>query len=147
MGRYYIKKHYKTVGEYPAAEGIHFTRRAAGVARRFAECDGFLLYEAGQRDNKGPVGAKCVYGWGVAVDGPLEAVEPRVANGKEYPLVVPVKVEKRLADKTRGIPLMLLREEFGIQMRPTLGGVLEIPERVYLALKERIDSLKEEENA
>ena len=146
MGLYFIKKHYKTAGEeYPAAEGIHFTQRAAGMAARFATCDGFLLYEAGQRDSQSPVGAKCLYGYGVVVKGPVEVDPPRVANGKEYPLVVQVEVIKTLADKTRGIPLVILREAFGIQMRPTLGGILPLGEREFLYLQERIDALVEEE--
>ncbi|MCW3490179.1 hypothetical protein [Dethiobacter alkaliphilus] len=145
MGRYYIKKHYRTEEEYPGPEGIHFTRRAAGVAGRFAECDGFLLYEAGQRDGKGPEGAKCVYGYGVVAGEPVEVEPPRVANGKEYPLVVPVEIKKRLADRGQGIPLVILKEEFGIQMRPTLGGVMEISREVFAELQGRIDLLEEEE--
>lgn len=145
MAKYYIKKHYRTEGDYPGPEGIHFTRRAVGAAEKFASCEGFLLYEAGQKNGKGPVGAKCVYGYGYVTAGLLAAEEPRFVDGKEYPLVVAVAVVKRLADRTRGIPLWLLREEFGIQMRPTLGGILPIEDDVFMSLKERLDYLDEAE--
>lgn len=140
MGRYYIKKHYKTPAEYPGPEGIHFTARAYQTAVRFADCQGFLLYEAGSAAKTGLAGAKCVYGYGYVEEGPLEAAEIRVAGGKEYPYVVRVRVEKALQDKRRGIPLVFLREQYGVHMRPTLGGLIEVSEKAFLEMKEQLDA-------
>jgi hypothetical protein len=145
MVRYYIKKHYKTPEEYPGDEGIHFTRRAYSVAERFAACDGFLLYEAGGRERTGLAGSKCVYGYGTVLEGPMEAGEIRVVGDKEYPYVVRVCVEKRLHDKTRGIPLRLMRELYGVQIRPTLGGTLEVSGEAFREMKAQLDRLCEDE--
>ena len=141
MAKYYIKKHLKTLGDYPSGEGIHFSQRAFHMGERFATCAGFLLYEAVQGDRPGLQGAKCVYGYGHVVAGPKVAHEVRVVDGREYPFVVPIVIEKSLQDRTLGIPLTILRDQFGIQMRPTLGGLVEISEDVFKRMQEHIDEL------
>ena len=146
MGAYFIKKHYNTGEDYPGPQGIHFTRRARKAAEAFAAGQGFLLYEAGSSQKTGLAGAKAVYGYGHVESGPLELWEPRWAGGKEYTSVVKVRVEKALKDRKRGIPLTFLRDQYGVQMRPSLGGTVEVTEKAFRELKEHLDTLWEGEN-
>jgi len=145
MGKYYIKKHYNTGEEYPGPEGVHFTARACRAAEKFAACRGFLLYEAGSAGKTGLAGSKRVYGYGHILAGPLKLEEARVVRGKEYLYLVQVEVEITLKNKMRGIPLVVLREQYGVSLRPSLGGIEEISEAAFREMKGQLDAAWEGE--
>jgi hypothetical protein len=132
---YYIKKHFKTLTPYPGPEGIHFSEKALSIAHKFAASDGFLLYETGQSNQPGLQGAQCVYGYGRVVSEPILTSNPRIVDGREYPYVVKVVVEKRLTDRSNGIPARVLREQYGINMMPTRGGLVRVTDEVFGELK------------
>ncbi|SCY79345.1 hypothetical protein [Alkaliphilus peptidifermentans] len=136
MSSYYIKKHFKTSEDYPREEGIHFSERAFSRAEKLAKSHGFLLYEAGESDTKGLKGAKAIYGYGKPVGEPYLVSEPRKANGKLYPYAVEVIVEFELPNRFHGVDLEVLREKYGIEMRPVLGGLIEIPKEVFEEIKQ-----------
>jgi hypothetical protein len=145
MGNYYIKKHYNTGGEYPGPEGVHFTARASRAAEKFAACRGFLLYEAGSAEKTGLPGSKRVYGYGHILAGPEKLAVPREVRGKEYHYLVRVRVERTLKNKLRGVPLVVLREQYGVSLRPSLGGIEEISEAAFGEIKRQLDAAWEEE--
>ncbi len=63
---YYIKNIWGPGGQegYPFDDDMHFAENQRSMAERFADCDGFLVYETGHR--KGDIeGAKTIYGKGV----------------------------------------------------------------------------------
>ncbi len=138
LSSYYIKKHFKTSVSYPGKEGIHFSEKAFSKAKKLAASNGFLLYEAGQSDEKGIEGAKTIYGYGKAVGEPYLVAIPREANGKLYPYAVNVVLEYELPDRSKGVPLEVLRE-YGIEMRPVLGGLIEISKEVFEEIKKLIN--------
>jgi hypothetical protein len=137
---YYIKKHFKTLTPYPGPEGIHFSEKSLSIAHKFAASDGFLLYETGQSDQLGLQGAQCVYGYGYVVSEPIITPNPRIVDGREYPYVVKVVVEKRLTDRSKGIPARVLREQYGINMMPTRGGVVSVSEEIFREFKTLINA-------
>ena len=137
MGNYYIKYIWGDP-HYPGDDGrIHFCDKSS--AERFANSEGFLLYETGHNPEKDSFGgSKTIYARGVVRSGVGEESNHPTDPWHWY---VEVDIEKRVLPM-KGVPLKEIRDILGLKERATiqrLGGLYKITGFQFKMLKEELE--------
>jgi len=118
MNNYYIKNIWGPYGQskdfLQKTINMHFAKGQERAANRFSECDGFLIYETGDKEND-KIGAKAIFTQGT-VQFPLQVFHKRDGikhrksgrSGKEFPYYVKINLSTR-TNPSDGVPLDTIR--------------------------------------
>jgi hypothetical protein len=143
VGGYYLKTHYKSIGSYPD-KAVHFPEGCDQLARDFAACDSFLLYETKKGDRPGLEGAGTIWGMGQPAGGVI-AIAGQEVNGRTYTLAVPVRIILAVKERNRGVPAPRVQEIVGRPLGFT-GGLWRLtPDQFFILLRELEECISQEE--
>lgn len=151
---YYIKCIWAPGGQegLDDEERTEFAEGQKRAAQRFCECDGFFLYETGNK-NKGKIGAKAIFAKGT-VQKPFKVItiqnEHKHNSGREekkFPYRVKINLDKKV-NSLNGVSLDIIRKILGKpkESMQRQGGLIKTTkdqfDKLYLELEKCSQKIK-----
>lgn len=147
---YYIKNTWGPGGQYgyPFDE-IHFAEGQQKAAKRFSECDGFLIYETGHCDGN-KIGAKAIFIKGTIASPKIIFNKFAVEGGENigvekrcFPYSLKINIIDRV-NPLKGVPLNTIRQILG-RPRETMqrrGGLIRLTKEQFDNLSLELEKIK-----